>query len=149
MKNVFFRKLTVFLLLFAVTISFSGCFLFGGEEEELPDWRVNPTAIVNAELALEQVRWYFELMEFEEDAFYVEESAEELTAVTENGSRLSGFAVFLTQPLWSEDISFFFVARDGRLFYNLAGEQVRAGVPLIIPFETEALTLEVYSHDTF
>jgi hypothetical protein len=135
-----------FLLLFAVIVSigFSGCFLFGGDkEEELPDWRVSPTAIVDSEMALAHVEWYFELMEFPEGTFFTDKDARELTGVTAEQSRISGFAVELTQPLWAEDISFFFVTRDGRLFYNLAGQEVRAGVPLILEFDAEALTLLV------
>jgi hypothetical protein len=128
------------LLLFAVSISLSGCFLFGGEEE-LPDWRVNPTAITTPQLALAHLEWYFELMEFPEDSFYIIEGEEEITAVSESGSRISGFAVYLRESLWAEDISFFFVTRDERLFYNIGRQEVRAGVPLIAEFSVETLTV--------
>ncbi|MCL2693691.1 MAG: hypothetical protein FWE60_01140 [Oscillospiraceae bacterium] len=124
-----------------VSISLSGCPLSGSSEEELPDWRVRPTAIVDTEMALEHLEWYFGLLEFPEGSFRAGSQAREITAVTKEGSRINGFTVELSQPLWEEDVTFFLVTRDKRIFYNIGGEEVRDGVPLIIRFEEGALTL--------
>jgi hypothetical protein len=130
-------KIAAILMLLSLTVSLSGCFLFGSEEEELPDWRVNPTAIVNSDMALEYIEWYFELMNFPANSFFAEHDAEEITAVTGSGSRISGFAVELIQPLWEEDVTFFLVTRSSRIYYNLGNEEVRNGVPLIERFSLE------------
>ncbi|MCL2696956.1 MAG: hypothetical protein FWE74_02605 [Oscillospiraceae bacterium] len=138
------KRLFAVLSIFAVTISLSGCFLFGGKNEELPEWRVNPTAIVDSGLALAHIEWYFELLELPEDSFYIIPDAEEITAVNESGSRITGFSVYLSKPLWVEDVTFLFVTRDKRLFYNISGQEARADVPLIISFEADELTLLVF-----
>jgi hypothetical protein len=135
-----FRFTVVLVLLSMLSIVFTAC---KPEEEELPGWRVSPTAIVDAELARGHVEWYFELMEFPPDSFYTDPEAGEITAVTAGGSRVSGFAVFMHERLWMEDVTFFFVTRDERLFYNIGGEEARSGVPRVFEFDTEALTLRV------
>jgi hypothetical protein len=129
-------------LLLVTALAFTAC---SPEEEQLPDWRVNPTAIIDAGLALDHVAWYFELMEFPAGAFYAYADSAEITAVTPEGSRISGFAVYLNQPLWTDDVNFFLVTRDERLFYNIGGEEVRAGVYLVHRFETESLSFGVSS----
>jgi hypothetical protein len=121
-------------LLLVTMLAFAAC---KPDEADLPEWRVNPTAVVNSELALAHVEWYFELMEFPENSFFVFNEDDEITAVTENGSRINGFAVYLRRPLWEEDVAFFLVTRDERIFYNLGGQEVRGDVPLVERFSLE------------
>jgi hypothetical protein len=140
-------KVAAVLIAFSLVLNLSGCFLFGGEDEELPDWRVKPTAIVNAELALAHLEWYFELLEFPADSFFAEADAAEITAVTDSRSRIVGFAVEVCQPLWVDDVSFFLITRDERIFYNLRGQEARDGVFLVHRFEEGALTLAELSEE--
>jgi len=132
-KSRFFALIT----LLAVTISFSGCFLFSKDDGTLPDWRVSPTAIVSPEMALAHV---VELLELSEDFFFVDAEAGEITAVTAESSRITGFAVSFVGGLWEEDVAFFLVTRDYRVYYNIGGEEVRDGVFLISRYEEDVFT---------
>jgi hypothetical protein len=130
-----FNKCIKIAALLALTISLSGCFLFGGGDNAEQEWLVNPTAIISPEMAITFVA---ELFELPEDMFYAEDGT--ISAVTAEGGRREGFAVFLREPLWNEDVSFFLVTRDYRLFLNFGGEEVRSGVFLIVPIAEDMLT---------
>jgi len=135
MRNKMFNKCIKIAALLALTISLSGCFLFGSGDNAEQEWLVNPTAIISPEMAITFVA---ELFELPEDMFYAEDGT--ISAVTAEGGRREGFAVFLHEPLWNEDVSFFLVTRDYRLFLNFGGEEVRSGVFLISPIAEDMLT---------
>ncbi|MDR2531997.1 MAG: hypothetical protein LBC82_04065 [Oscillospiraceae bacterium] len=137
MKRLF--RITVVWALFVTLLSFAGC----NRDNSQPDWLVKPTAVVSPEMAITHVA---QLLELPEDLFYspyLEGKSEKRTesAVTEKGSRINGFAVSLCEPLWNEDVSFFLVTRDYRVYFNLSGEYFRDGVPLISRYEDGVFTL--------
>jgi hypothetical protein len=131
------NRFIAILVLLALTISFSGCFLFGGGNDALPEWRTAPTAIINSEMALTHVA---ELFELPENLLLVDPEAGEIVAVTAESSRITGFKVTLTEQVWDEDVAFFIVTRDYRVYFNLSGEEVRDGVYLISRYDEDALT---------
>ena len=129
-----FLKITAILVLTSISIVFAGC----KSDEESSDWRTTPTAIVSSEMALVHVA---ELLELSEDLFFTDDEAGEITAVTAESSRITGFPVYATaSSLWNEDVEFFLVTRDYRVYYNIGGEEVRAGVPLVSLYEDGVLT---------
>jgi len=139
MKIGDFKKKIAILVLTSISIIFActGCFIFSKDDDTLPDWRVSPTAIVNSEMALAHVA---ELLELSEDFFFADSDAGEITAVTAESSRITGFVVSFVGGLWEEDVAFFLVTRDSRVYYNIGGEEVRNGVFLISRYEEDIFT---------
>jgi len=129
------KKIVAILLLFSILLA--AC---GGEEtpRDLP-----PVSITSPEAAIAYVSKTLGIPKASLISPFIEGwTDEELAmAVTDAGGRINGFVVYPVVDVADEDVWFFIVTRDVRIFYNLDGEEVRDGVPLIYRYQSDSLEL--------